>query len=228
MAQASRVGALVSRRGLTSVKQAGYDRFQRALLEGRLRPGQLVSQRDLVSMLALSIGALRELLPRLETEGLVTVMPQRGIQITMIDLPMVRDAFQMRMAFEREAVMMAVRRMPDEPLVEQRRIHSVMLERAVADSSAALFDECQDIDTSFHKLFIDSTENELLIQAYGINSIRIRLIKLDRIKLSPTSLPGAFGDHLKVLDAVLNRDLHAAIDAMDQHMLNARERAMEL
>lgn len=228
MAQASRVGALVSRRGLTSVKQAGYDRFQRALLEGRLRPGQLVSQRDLVSMLALSIGALRELLPRLETEGLVTVMPQRGIQITMIDLPMVRDAFQMRMAFEREAVMMAVRRMPDEPLVEQRRIHSVMLERAVADSSAALFDECQDIDTSFHKLFIDSTENELLIQAYEINSIRIRLIKLDRIKLSPTSLPGAFGDHLKVLDAVLNRDLHAAIDAMDQHMLNARERAMEL
>ncbi|MGV8834237.1 MAG: GntR family transcriptional regulator [Devosia sp.] len=228
MAQASRVGALVSRRGLTSVKQAGYDRFQRALLEGRLRPGQLVSQRDLVSMLALSIGALRELLPRLETEGLVTVMPQRGIQITMIDLPMVRDAFQMRMAFEREAVMMAVRRMPDEPLVEQRRIHSVMLERAVADSSAALFDECQDIDTSFHKLFIDGTENELLIQAYEINSIRIRLIKLDRIKLSPTSLPGAFGDHLKVLDAVLNRDLHAAIDAMDQHMLNARERAMEL
>lgn len=228
MAQASRVGALVSRRGLTSVKQAGYDRFQRALLEGRLRPGQLVSQRDLVSMLALSIGALRELLPRLETEGLVTVMPQRGIQITMIDLPMVRDAFQMRMAFEREAVMMAVRRMPDEPLVEQRRIHSVMLERAVADSSAALFDECQDIDTSFHKLFIDSTENELLIQAYEINSIRIRLIKLDRIKLSPTSLPGAFGDHLKVLNAVLNRDLHAAIDAMDQHMLNARERAMEL
>lgn len=215
-------------RGLVSVKQAAYDRFQKALLEGSLRPGQFVSQRDLVSMLDLSIGALRELLPRLETEGLLTVMPQRGIQVTAIDLPMIRDAFQLRMALEREAVIAAVKRMPEAVLVEQRSIHTRILERAAVESSPALFEESQDIDTNFHKLLIEGTENELLIQAYNINSIRIRLIKLDRIRLSPASLGGAFGDHITILDAMLARDVQAATAAMDRHILNARERAMEL
>ena len=101
--------------GQASVKKAAYERFQQELLAGRLRAGEFVSQRELVQTLDLSIGALRELLPRLEAEGLLTVMPQRGIQITTIDLPMIRDAYQMRMAFEREAVLHAVDRMPESP-----------------------------------------------------------------------------------------------------------------
>src|SRR5690554_4515722 len=88
-----------------SVKQVAYDRFREALFAGHLRSGQLVSQKELVTLLGLSIGALRELLPRLQSEGLLNVLPQRGIQITLIDLPMIRDAFQMRMALEREAVL---------------------------------------------------------------------------------------------------------------------------
>ena len=72
-----------ARRSLPSVKKAAYDTFQQALLQGKLRPGQVLSQKDLVVLLDLSIGALRELLPRLEAEGLLHVMPQRGIQITV-------------------------------------------------------------------------------------------------------------------------------------------------
>ena len=45
-----------------SVKSAAYEKFRHALFDGRLRPGQFVSQRELVALLGLSIGALRELL----------------------------------------------------------------------------------------------------------------------------------------------------------------------
>lgn len=213
-------------RTLTSVKRAAYDRFQQALLDGMLRPGQVISQKHLVSLLGLSIGALRELLPRLEAEGLLTVMPQRGIQITVIDLPMIRDAFQMRMALEREAILAAVRDMPDALLREQREMHSRIVEQVAVNPTAELLAEGQDVDTGFHDLLISSTENELLIQAYHVNSIRIRLIKLDRIKLSATTLPSAFGDHLAVIDALLARDAHRAAEAMETHIKNARERAI--
>jgi DNA-binding GntR family transcriptional regulator len=217
-----------ARRSLPSVKRVAYDTFQQALLQGKLRPGQVLSQKDLVVLLGLSIGALRELLPRLEAEGLLHVMPQRGIQITVIDLPMIRDAFQVRLAFEREAVLAAVKNMPEAPLREQRDLHAGIVERLKAEPSAALLDEGQDVDTHFHDLLISATENELLIQAYHVNSIRIRLIKLDRIKLSETTLPAAFGDHLAVIDAMLERDRHKAADAMEAHIRNARERAIAL
>ncbi|MCP8885137.1 GntR family transcriptional regulator [Devosia sp. XJ19-1] len=214
--------------GQASVKKAAYERFQQELLAGRLRPGQVVSQRELVATLGLSIGALRELLPRLEAEGLLNVMPQRGIQITTIDLPMIRDAYQMRMAFEREATLFAVDRMKDEMIEAQKRLHFQILERLQQDRSPAFFEESQDVDSSFHELLIGFTENELLIQAYDVNSIRVRLIKLDRITLSVTTLPAAFGDHLAIIDAILERDRWKAAAAMETHIRNARERALAI
>lgn len=213
-------------RTLVSVKKAAYDLFQQALLQGHLRPGQVVSQRDLIDLLGLSIGALRELLPRLQAEGLLTVMPQRGIQITVIDLPMIRDAFQMRLAFEREAAITAVKVLSQETIDEQKDLHKTILERLATNPSAELLEEGQDIDTAFHHLLIGCTGNELLMQAYNVNSIRIRLIKLDRILLSETLLPAAFGDHLAILDAIGARDRSAAATTMETHIRNARDRAI--
>lgn len=210
------------------VRQSGYEHFQAALLDGRLRPGQLVSQRDLVDLMNLSIGALRELLPRLESEGLIHVMPQRGIQIPAIDLPMIRDAFQMRAALEREAVLSALRTVSDAVLHEQLDLHRGQVEAVHRDPSDAVLDRGQAIDTAFHMLLVQATGNELIKAAYDINSIRIRLIKLDRIRLTAVTLPAAFGDHIAVIEALLARDAAAAAAAMDRHIANARERALEL
>jgi DNA-binding GntR family transcriptional regulator len=211
-----------------SVKGAAYERFRQALFDGRLRPGQFVSQRELVALLGLSIGALRELLPRLQFEGLLQVMPQRGIQITQIDLAMIRQAFQMRMAFEREAVATAVRKLDDATLDAQEKLHRSIVEEVKVNPTADLFERGQMIDDGFHALLIATTQNELLAQAYAVNAIRIRLIKLDRVTLSAGVLPAAFADHLAIIAAIRSRDAHAAMDAMDRHMMNARERALEL
>lgn len=209
-----------------SVKQATYERFQQALLSGRLRPGQIVSQRQMTAMLGVSVGALRELLPRLEAEGLLTVLPQRGIQITAIDLPMIRDAFQLRAAYEREAVIAAVRRLSDDVLNAQRALHLDIVERIKSDPTAAVLAEGQDIDFGFHDLLIENTRNELLINAYNVNVIRIRLINLDRILLNSEVLPAAFADHFAVIDAILARDVQRSMEAMDHHIQNARQRAI--
>ncbi len=209
-------------------KKAAYERFQGALLQGNLRPGQVLSQKDMVALLGLSIGALRELLPRLEAEGLLDVMPQRGIQITVIDLPMIRDAFQMRMALEREAVLFAVENMPEDILRKQRDSHSAIIAQLRDAPGPDVLKKGQDVDTDFHDLLIGATENELLIQAYNVNSIRIRLIRLDRIKLSESTLPSAFNDHLAIIDGILARDARRAAGAMETHILNARARAVAL
>ncbi|MEF2072651.1 GntR family transcriptional regulator [Consotaella aegiceratis] len=211
-----------------SVKQSAYRLFCEALFDGRLRPGQFVSQRELVALLGLSIGALRELLPRLQSEGLLSVMPQRGIQITQIDLPMIRDAFQMRMALEREAVISAVRRLPDDILADERQKHLGVMEEVARAATAEALERSQQIDDGFHNLLISWTQNELLAQAYAVNTIRIRLIKLDRITLTASVLPSAFQDHLAVIEAIGARDVHRAIDAMDRHIANARDRAIAL
>jgi len=207
-------------------RQVAYRRFQQLLLAGQLRPGQNLSQREIIQKLGISLGALRELLPRLEAEGLLAVLPQRGIQITTIDLRMIRESYQMRIAFEREATIYAVEHVSDDALLQQRALHSSILERAAGGISGSLLDEAQKIDSDFHDFLIGSTGNETLIQAYSIIAIRVRMIQLDRIRLNPVVLAPALADHLEIIDGILKRDRDAAVRAIEAHIHNARMRAV--
>lgn len=208
-------------------KHVAYDRFQSALMSGQLQSGQFVSQRTLVQLLDLSIGALRELLPRLETEGLLKVMPQRGIQITTVDLSMIRDAFQLRIAFEREAVLSCVRHMTDADVAAHRALHLERLEKWQSEPNEMFLGDCQKIDTAFHRALIEVTGNTLLIRANAVNAIRIRLIKRGRIILSPANFEIAFQDHLRVIDAIAARDGPAAVAAIEDHIRRSHKNAID-
>ncbi|MCU0906900.1 MAG: GntR family transcriptional regulator [Rhodobacteraceae bacterium] len=209
-----------------SVRSSAYERFQTSLLAGLIRPGQLISQRELVGMLDVSLGALRELLPRLEAEGLLSVIPQRGIQVTAIDIRMIRNAYQMRMALEREAVISAIDHVVDADLHAQIAIHREILARAEHAMGRELLDEAQEIDSGMHNFLIGATGNDQLVRGYQIIGIRVRLINIDRIRLTPAVLPQAFGDHLRILDAILRRSRADAVAAMEHHIIEARNRAV--
>jgi DNA-binding GntR family transcriptional regulator len=209
-------------------RQLGYRRFQHLLLNGDIQPGQNLSQRELKAKLDIALGALRELLPRLEAEGLLVVLPQRGIQITTVDLRMIRESYQMRLALEREAALHAVDHVSDEDLQRLRRRHTELIEQSRAGVTAKLLEKAQRTDSDFHDFLISATGNRLLIQTYSIIAIRVRMIQLDRIRLNAIVLAPSLSDHIDIIDAILKRDPALAMAAMDKHIRNARDRALSL
>src|SRR3712207_9527209 len=86
------------------LRERAYEVFTDHLLRAEIKPGQFVSQRELVALTGQPLGAIRELIPRLEAEGLIVTVPQRGLQILPVDLGLIRNAFQFRLILEREAV----------------------------------------------------------------------------------------------------------------------------
>ena len=70
-----------------------------------MRPGQFITQRELVQLLDMPLGAVRELVPRLEAEGLLRTVPQRGLQIAQVDLKLIHNAFALRRMLECEAAL---------------------------------------------------------------------------------------------------------------------------
>jgi DNA-binding GntR family transcriptional regulator len=99
-----------------------YERFQPQLLLANIRPGQFVSQRELAALTGLPLGAIREVIPRLEAEGLLLTVPQRGLQIANVDVKLVRNAFQLRITLEKEAVAQFALAATDAQLDVQPRI----------------------------------------------------------------------------------------------------------
>ena len=96
------------------LREQAYEGYTRSLLAREIAPGQFVTQRELVEITGFPLGAIRELVPRLEAEGLIRTAPQRGMQVPQVDLNLVRNAFQFRLFLEEPAVRLyAAQRRPD-------------------------------------------------------------------------------------------------------------------
>lgn len=67
-----------------SMTQAAYERLRADLLACRILPGDRLIIRDLCERFDVSLGAVREALSRLTSEGLVSAEPQRGFRAAPI------------------------------------------------------------------------------------------------------------------------------------------------
>jgi len=210
------------------LRWVAYDRFEQQLLAARIRPGQFVSQRELAALTGLPLGAIREVIPRLEAEGLLRTVPQRGLQVATVDVRLVRNAFQLRLTLEREAAMQFATAVTDERLDAIEVAHRDIVKRAQRGVTPALLAAAQAVDWGLHDTMIDALGNEIISAIYRVNSLRIRLIRLDRVTLDAEALVPAMDEHLAVIAALRTRDPLQAAAALEAHLTHARNRALGL
>jgi DNA-binding GntR family transcriptional regulator len=212
-----------------TLREKAYDAFTRHLLRRDIKPGQFVSQRELVAMTGMPLGAIRELVPRLEAEGLIRTIPQRGMQVAHVDLNLIRNAFQFRLFLEREAVAVFTSEASDATIAAHRRAHELVVEQAEAGAiGEALIEEAQQIDRIFHEAIVDHLGNEIISNAYRVNWIKIRLIAQNETSLYDFNVVPVMQEHLGIIAAIEARDPARAAGLLAQHISNARARALTM
>jgi DNA-binding GntR family transcriptional regulator len=154
-------------RSETTLRERAYDAFTQQLLSQEIRAGQLVTQRELVEITGFPLGAIRELIPRLEAEGLIATVPQRGLQVMQVDLNLIRNAFQFRLLLEREAVAAFAETASDQAIEGMQAAHEAILARAVQGVVPELVAAAEQVDRRFHESVIDHLGNDIISQAYG-------------------------------------------------------------
>nr|WP_315429097.1 GntR family transcriptional regulator [uncultured Albidiferax sp.] len=214
----------------SSQRARAYQGFTQQILSGNIRPGQFVSQRELMTLLDMPLGAVREMIPRLEAGGLVKTVPQRGLQIAHVDLKLVRNAFQVRSLIEREAVRHFAATVSAAELETITASHQDILQRASANlldkPDAALLDDAQAVDWGLHDRMVDALGNEIISEIYRVNSLRVRLIKLEQSVITPARLIPAMQEHLRFIAALQQRDATAAVQLLEAHLDSARNRVL--
>ena len=212
-----------------SLRAQAYESFQQQIVDANIRPGQFVSQRELMQLLGMPLGAVRELIPRLEAEGLLKTVPQRGLQIAHVDLKLINNAFQLRKLLEREAASRFVSTVSDADLaaIEQAHLNIVRRARKTAIDHDLLKDATT-VDWGLHDMMVDTLGNELISEVYRINSLRVRLIKLEGSTLSADVLIPAMEEHLWFIEALKRRDAPSVIERLSHHIESAHRRVLGL
>jgi DNA-binding GntR family transcriptional regulator len=85
-----------------------YQGFREAILQGDFRPGEIMTQQQIVERLGISRTPLREAIRILQHEGLLSAEPHRRLQVAEFSVEDVESVYAMRVLLECAAVRVTV------------------------------------------------------------------------------------------------------------------------
>ncbi|OWQ93960.1 GntR family transcriptional regulator [Roseateles aquatilis] len=208
----------------TSLRQRATQALRTAILDGVLAPGQKLSERELCESLEVSRSCVRESLQHLQAEGLITIIPHRGPEVTSISPQEVRDIYEVRASLESLAAQGFALDATDE---QRRALRAKLAElgQVAADRAAMLV-----VKNQFYDILIEGCGNKVAGQM--LRQLNNRVTVLRRISMAQ---PGRLANTLKELDAIVTaierRDGETAARLSREHVRKAAEnvlRSMEL
>lgn len=213
----------------TNLRVLALQQFKEELENQKLYPGQFISQRELAESLGLSLAAICEAIPMLEAHGLITTIPQRGLQIFKPDINFIHNAFQLRLFLEQQAFAIFMEN-PNLHYIQQAKDKlQRLLDTAEKQApTQEIIEEAQDIDFSFHAALIEHLNNPLIEEIYQLNILKIRLSALKETGITTEIFKNVLQEHIDLFNLILNRKTEEATDHLIRHLTSAKNRALGL
>ncbi len=172
-----------------------------AIIVGKLRPGEKISEAKLADELHISRTPIREAIRMLESEGFVSIIPRRGTIVSEFSLEDFYEYFQVKACLEGFAAAGVADQLGERELNKLKKLN----EEEMVAVKAGDFTQYLRIHDEFHQVFLSRTGNSKLLALIQHMGYHIR--RLERI----------FTDHpeIFVTCSETHKDLIAAFEARD-------------
>ena len=157
-----------------SLRKQVYEYLKEKIACGELRPGEMIDQKEMQERLGVSKTPLRDSLIRLEAEGVVTILPSRGVRVNRLTLREVRHIYQIGGALEAAAFEAVFPAMDPGTLGRMEAVQREVVERMGSGD----YGLCPDRNIEFHELALGLCDNDALIAQ--IHLYRSRLYDFPR------------------------------------------------
>ena len=186
--------------------------IRRLIIEGELIPGHKVPQQDLCRRFGVSRTPLREALKYLASEGLLVVVPNRGLRVAELTQRDVDEAVALLGGLERMAVPYVIRAITDAQIAEIGEAHYRMVGHYARGEINEYFLAAEQV----HELIVGAAGNRLLLETYRNLFHRIMVIRY-RSNTDPERWAQAVAEHERIFEALKARDEKALEQALTAH-----------
>lgn len=208
----ARIARIAVQRPEETLRTQVIDGIRDAIKSGTLRPGQRLTERQLIELTGVSRTSVREALTHLQALRLVERSPARGLQVPILDSETVSEIYEVRAALEPAVVFHFVERATDEEVAE------VLDCRRESRGDAYRLGNILRMDD----LLIAGARNSVL--AESLDPLRTRIHALRRVSLAmPGRALAADAEIGRICDAVARRDAEGAREAARDHVMAACE-----
>ena len=200
------------RGGFPRLGAKAYEVLRNKIITCELMPGAVVDQNALMREIGVSRTPVREAVNALEAEGLLVVMPRRGVIVAPISLTDVSQIYTVRENFEPLIVRLATPSADRERLAKYHRGFT----RDTLDPDSII-----QSDFEMHNYFAELTENTYLVRLMSsVLSQNMRIVVLGaRIR---DRLPASNREHAAILERMMDGDADGAAEAMRAHIASAK------
>lgn len=188
-----------------------YQQLEEMITTLVLPPGMVLGEQNLVQRLGIGRTPIREALQRLARDGLVVVMPRRGILVSEINV-----RTQLRLLETRRVLERLIARLAAERSTKEERDVFAGLAQDMREASSALDDLAfMRLDRQFNDLIATASRNEFAVRSLESMAGLSRRFWYQHYKQA-ADLPLTANLHAEVCEAVARRDVEAAGAASDK------------
>ena len=192
------------------------------ILTLQLRPGMFLNELTLSEMLGIGRMPVHQAVQRLKGEGLVEVIPRKGLVIRPDSLKDMLSLLEARLAIEPNITALAAERASKEQIAALKKI--VMDSKRIVNRIERM--SLMSLDRAFHALIGDAAGNKILADAQRPLHERSELIWHLRV-MREDGLAVNQREHMNIFTAIAERDAHAARKAMEIHIHSLHNRILD-
>ncbi len=206
-----------------SLQQSAYREIKRRIVTAAYRPGEQINTNLICSQLQLGRTPVHLAIHRLEGEGLIEIMPRRGVVVKPIDRAQMLEMIEARHMIEPEIAALAAVRASDQEFAAMRAI----LDRIPAIAEAGDAEQFMEVDLEFHRSMAVAARNHPLAEFLsGTHDHCARLYFVSASRESHN--PRIIGEHEEIFAALVRRDSGAVRAMMQNHVESLRKNVRDL
>ncbi len=189
-----------------------YDSLYREIIELKLKPGSIISIKDMCEHFDTGRSPMRDALIKLEQEGLITTLPQRGIMISKIDFSRVEQERFMRVCVEERVMDIFIKKHTPEDIEHLEKCIAMQIE-AIKEKD---YRQVIEMDDKYHNVFYEAT-NKLFcaktIQQVSGHYKRFRLLTI----IDEIIVEDVVEQHRQILEAIKEEDTEKMHKVIKKH-----------
>jgi len=206
---------LAAREGGNVDKNAVYRKLKSRILKEEIRAGQWLIEREIATDYGLSRTPVREILQQLTNDGLLIQVPRKGFTVRRVSLEEILDIFQAREAVEGMAARLVCQKGDDEFLNTMRGLKAELENLVVDDDEAGIAGIA--IGRRMHDAIFSAVGSGLIAEFYEkLKALVALTTTITRRSVRIESL--SRDAHLKIVNAIIERDEEQAEAAMREHI----------
>jgi DNA-binding GntR family transcriptional regulator len=199
-----------------------YEALRDSILSGHLAPGNIVNEMALAKELGISRTPVREALLELSSQGLVEILPRKGIRIKYFTEQDVHEVCEIRELIELAVVEGMARNRADR---SPKRLESALKQQRQAVKNGDVM-EFLEADRRFHLSLTGLTDNRRLRRILENLGDLIHVMGTEGL-IREGRVAEVLEEHQNVVDSLKQGKIPEAKEAMRLHLKNSRNAILE-